>query len=335
MKIDIDNIRQPLFSIIIPIYNSEKYLHRCLDSILAQTFTDYEVILIDDGSTDSSSVICNEYSKKYSRFKTYHLQNGGPSRARNTGLAKSLGGYLLFVDSDDWLESYALKIYADTIVKYNPEIIKSGYEVDYVNGHKVIHRCNKETLLNDKTQIFINTEDAGYAGFLWNSLFNRKIVGSTRFNESLKWLEDHLFSFELFARCNNLVMLPTVTYHYTINPGQSLSNVKDAQMVYDASQQEYQLKKILSVDNKKAYDLNVNSYLAKMVMVVNILYRNYSYTERKIFRKRNPIRLHLGLNDTQTRLYYSKLPFRFADILIHTYRLLKEFKSAVKRLINK
>jgi hypothetical protein len=156
----------------------------------------------------------------------------------------NLGGYLLFVDSDDWLESDALKIYADTLVKYNPEIIKSGYEVDYVNGHKVIHRCNKEALLNDKTQIFINTEDAGYAGFLWDSLFSRKIVGSTRFKESLKWLEDHLFSFELFARCNNLVMLPTVTYHYTINPGQSLSNVKDAQMVYDASQQEYQLKKM-------------------------------------------------------------------------------------------
>ena len=116
MKMDIDNIRQPLFSIIIPIYNSEKYLHRCLDSILAQTFTDYEVILIDDGSKDSSSVICNEYSKKYSRFKTYHLQNGGPSRARNTGLAKSRGVFA-FVDSDDWLESDALKIYADTIVK--------------------------------------------------------------------------------------------------------------------------------------------------------------------------------------------------------------------------
>lgn len=310
------NIRHPLFSIIIPIYNSEKYLHRCLDSILAQTFTEYEVILIDDGSKDSSSVICNEYTQKYSRFKTYHLQNGGPSRARNTGLAKSRGGYLLFVDSDDWLESDALKIYADTIVKYNPEIIKSGYEVDYVNGHKVIHRCNKETLLNDKTQIFINTEDAGYAGFLWDTLFSRNIIGSTRFDEGLKWLEDHLFSFKLFASCKTLVMLPTITYHYMINGDNSLSNVKDAQMVYDAAKQEYQLKKVLAADSKRAEELNVSSYIGKMAMVVDILYQNYSWCDRKNFRRKNPILLNMTINDRQTKLYYSKLPFIITDSLI-------------------
>lgn len=82
----------PTISVIIPVYNTEKYLRRCLDSIVAQTYKDFECILVDDGSTDSSSVICNEYSKKYSRFKTYHLQNGGPSRARNYGLEYSRGG---------------------------------------------------------------------------------------------------------------------------------------------------------------------------------------------------------------------------------------------------
>ena len=325
----------PTISIIIPVYNTEKYLRRCLDSIVAQTYKDFECILVDDGSTDSSSKICEEYAEKDCRFKAYHNSNGGPSKARNFGIEVSWGGYLLFVDSDDYLDSNALQTYIDIIDKDKPEIIKTGYEVDYQSGIKEVHKCVKAKKINDKTQIFIETEEAGYAGFLWDTLFSREIIGPTRFDESLKWLEDHLFSFELFARCKYLVMLPNVTYHYTINSGQSLSDVKDAQMVYDAAQREYQLKKILATDNKKAYELNVNSYLAKMAMVVNILYRNYSYTERKTFRKRYPLRLHLGLNDTQTRLYYSKLPFRFANILIHTYRLLKEFKSAVKRLINK
>jgi len=84
--------RQPLFSIVIPVYNSEKYLRRCLDSIQDQTYTDYEVILVDDGCKDSSPQICDEYATKYKRFKTFHCQNGGPSKARNIGLTQSRGG---------------------------------------------------------------------------------------------------------------------------------------------------------------------------------------------------------------------------------------------------
>lgn len=326
-------LNNPTISIIIPVYNTEKYLRRCLDSIVAQTCENFECILVDDGSTDDSGKICDEYADKDSRFKAYHNENSGPSKARNYGIEISRGGYLLFVDSDDWLDSNALQTYTDIIDKYKPEIIKTGYKVDYANGRKEIHRCDDEYILNDKTQIFIKTEEAGYAGFLWDTLFSREIIGPTRFDESLKWLEDHLFSFELFARCKYLVMLPNVTYHYTINPGQSLSNVKDAQMVYDASQQEYQLKKILTVDNKKAIELNVNSYLGKMAMVVDILYGNYRHSERKAFKKSNPILPNLRLDDKQTKLFYSKLPFEIVDILILTYRFLKECKSVAKRLI--
>ena len=99
---DISN--NPLVSVIIPVYNVEKYLRQCLDSVLAQTYTKYEVLLIDDGSTDSSADICREYCKKDSRFKLYQKQNGGASSARNLGLENASGDYLFFLDSDDWID---------------------------------------------------------------------------------------------------------------------------------------------------------------------------------------------------------------------------------------
>ena len=97
------NVNSPKVSIIVPVYNVEKYLHRCVDSILLQTFTDFELLLIDDGSTDKSVDICDKYALKDSRIRVFHKKNGGVSSARNLGIKKSNGVYILFVDSDDYL----------------------------------------------------------------------------------------------------------------------------------------------------------------------------------------------------------------------------------------
>ena len=93
----------PKISVIVPVYNTEKYLHRCIDSILDQTFTDFELLLIDDGSTDSSGTICDEYAAKDSRVRVFHKENGGVSSARNMGLDNAYGEWITFVDSDDYL----------------------------------------------------------------------------------------------------------------------------------------------------------------------------------------------------------------------------------------
>lgn len=92
-------------SVIVPVYNVEKYLSRCIDSIISQTFSDFELILVDDGSTDSSGKICDEYGKKDGRVKVIHKKNGGQSSARNAGIENSTGEYISFVDSDDWISS--------------------------------------------------------------------------------------------------------------------------------------------------------------------------------------------------------------------------------------
>lgn len=110
----------PLISIIIPVYNSERFLHRCLNSVVNQTYKDFEVILVDDGSHDESGVICDEYAAKDNRFRIFHNPNGGPSKARNFGLEHSAGNYLLFIDSDDWLEEDALATYSKALSTDTP-----------------------------------------------------------------------------------------------------------------------------------------------------------------------------------------------------------------------
>lgn len=99
----------PKISVIVPVYNTEKYLHRCIDSILAQTFTDFELLLIDDGSKDNSGTICDEYAAKDSRVRVFHKENGGVSSARNLGLDNAKGEWISFVDSDDYTDSYFLE----------------------------------------------------------------------------------------------------------------------------------------------------------------------------------------------------------------------------------
>ena len=96
-------IPNPKISVIVPVYNVEKYLHRCVDSILAQTFNDFELLLIDDGSKDKSGAICDEYAAKDSRVRVFHKENGGVSSARNLGLENAKGDWIIFIDSDDWI----------------------------------------------------------------------------------------------------------------------------------------------------------------------------------------------------------------------------------------
>lgn len=112
-----------LFSIIVPVYNVEQYLSECIDSILKQTYRDFELILVDDGSKDSSGRICDEYELKDKRIIVIHKENGGHTSARRTGLEIARGEYCSFVDSDDYVKDDFLKNYADIVERYSPEII--------------------------------------------------------------------------------------------------------------------------------------------------------------------------------------------------------------------
>lgn len=325
----------PTISIIIPIYNTEKYLRRCLDSIVAQTYKDFECILVDDGSTDDSSKICDEYATKDNRLKVFHNTNGGPSKARNFGIDKARGGYLIFIDSDDWLEHDALATYTDEIKKNNPDIIKTGYSQDSPDGRCEIFHVSKDKYLTSQLDIYYETETDGYAGFLWDTLFKREAIGEERLDENLKWLEDHVFSFAVFSHCHSMSVLSKVTYHYMVNQGASLSDIRDPQLVWDATKREYEEHKKLIGDDAKANYMNTCFLIGNLSLALNVLYANCTYSQRKKFRQENHIGSEITNHSKYAKLFFSPLPMPLADSLTRIYRFLKWSKSTAKRIIKR
>ena len=128
----------PEISIIVPVYNTEKYLHRCIDSILAQTFTDFELILVDDGSSDNSPKICDEYAEKDKRVRVIHQENGGVSRARNIGIDNSCGTYLMFCDSDDYVDKRFCEVMHKCATEYPDDcIICNAWREDTYGNNRI------------------------------------------------------------------------------------------------------------------------------------------------------------------------------------------------------
>lgn len=144
------------FSIIIPVFNSEKTIRRCLDSIIKQTYKNFEVLVMDDGSFDNSLNICTEYQLKDERFKVYSQKNSGPSEARNYCLNQSTGSWICFVDSDDWIGEDYLESLCNEITQNNPEIIFIGYKAtNIITNHT-----------NIKVPSFLNVNDSYYMSLL-------------------------------------------------------------------------------------------------------------------------------------------------------------------------
>ena len=214
-------------SIIVPVYNAEEYLSRCLDSILEQDMTSYEVILVDDGSTDSSSLICDRYSATDPRFRTIHKPNGGVSSARNAGLNLAKGEYLMFVDSDDALEPGALAAMTDGL---NGEDFVLGGFIEYIGDipHRNVTPEAGAFYSEDTLAEFFDANIRRNCEMMdapWAKLFRRKAIGNIRFNENLSYAEDKLFVFEFLSSCRSIYTCPKVVYNYYLRPGSLGSDI--------------------------------------------------------------------------------------------------------------
>lgn len=219
-----------MISIIIPVYNVEKYLLNCLRSISLQTFNDFEAILVDDGSTDESGSICDDYVKTDHRFKVYHKQNGGVSSARNYALDKAQGEWIYFCDADDILYPYAL----ETLIKYFNEEVDStmGGYVRVNNREEIIgenpiyeeYNLSIEEALTD----FYRPKFHLFNGYVWNRLFRRSIIENhhLRFREDIYIKEDGLFLIQYLCKCKNGTFYTTKPIYKYIEHSSSAMNCK-------------------------------------------------------------------------------------------------------------
>jgi len=220
---------QPLISVIVPVYNTAEYLGRCIDSILAQTYCKLEILLINDGSTDSSDAICNEYAQQDSRVKVIHKENGGVSSARNVGLDIAQGEWIGFVDSDDWIEPTMYKNLLEAVVEAKKHISVCGYVKLHLGGwYEVQNDNNIPSILSPNETLGYVLHPDCFEGFLCNKLFCRTLfmceTGSIyKLDESLHFCEDLLFVIHAILRSNGATYVPDALYHYCLREQSAMS----------------------------------------------------------------------------------------------------------------
>lgn len=186
----------PEISIIVPVYKVEKYLHRCADSILAQTFTDFELILVDDGSPDNCGAICDEYAAKDNRVRVIHKANGGVSSARNVGLDAAIGKYIMFCDSDDWTEPFWVEELYKTAEEHPDMCVVAN--MWSVTGEEEICKPIGKTETSKTAKTYYEIWENGVSPYTPNKIYRRDIIESNRlrFDPAIKLSEDLAFNLE-------------------------------------------------------------------------------------------------------------------------------------------
>lgn len=215
----------PDVSIIVPIYNVEKYLRRCIDSILSQTFISFELLLIDDGSTDASGAICDEYALMDRRIHVTHQINRGVSAARNVGLDKSVGKYVCFVDSDDWVTSDYLATLMEQVQGF--DVLFFGFFLKYNDESSMSLSLRRQCAVNEieKEQLMLSLckNDTGYnvLGYAFDKIFRRNLIEkyNLRFDENICLGEDEIFALAYCLKAQYLKVIPDVLYCYSPRVG--------------------------------------------------------------------------------------------------------------------
>ena len=208
----------PIISCILPVYNVDKYIGRCIETILSQTFSNFELIIIDDGSTDKSGSICESYALKDKRIKIIHKTNGGVSSARNLGICFARGIWISFIDSDDWVESCFFERMLDASYNSNADII----QCNYFHNDKEKKSEPDITNLKQSDLFFLMCKDEMHS-YIWNKFFKAEIIKSYRFDEQLKICEDLEFFLRVLQSVENCKAINDYLYHYnTENDGSAL-----------------------------------------------------------------------------------------------------------------
>lgn len=324
-------------SIIIPIYKSEKYLSKCIDSIIAQEYSNWEILLIDDGSPDKSGEICDEYAKRDNRIKVFHKENGGVSSARNLGLDNIEGDYVTFVDSDDWLSEETLTLCSSYFDKY--EIIR--FSMVYVES--LIEDNNRKLVLpfSESKNIIMQrilgrNSLLGVCGGLYKAdLFNNL---SIRFDSKFVMAEDWLVLCQLVSKCHNIIDLPNVCYCYNKMNEDSCSNnpsikkVEQCFIVLDIIWKEQNIKQLYSeslyrslcILTKSLFSIFIRESQTPKQFIQRTKSKKYLYDNLKIYQI---IKAKISIID---KMFLCMGCTNYGKFILAVFTILKKIVSWVK-----
>lgn len=272
-------------SVIVPVYNVENYLERCVKSLLTQTYKNLEIILVDDGSKDRSGILCDEYAQRHPCIIAIHKNNGGLSSARNFGMKYATGSIISYVDSDDWLEENFYEELVEKLIEYQADIAIAGVNYRYLNS-TIYTDVTYLQRGNGKDAIYELLTGGKYFGnAVWNRIYRRNIVNNLFFPEG-KLYEDVLFSIQVFARTKRYVISGATAYNYVVEREGSIMNsivkeqhITDAVYLYDARTE------ILKNNHmEELIPLNDLAEIRNIVCSYYELYRNAEIKDKRTIR---------------------------------------------------
>ena len=268
------------FSIIIPVFNAQELIYKSINSILEQTLTDYEIICVNDGSTDSTSEILQNYAKQDNRVTIIEQQNQGQGRARNKGLLAAKGDYIYFIDQDDWIDFDMLEEVYAKIYKYNPDIIEIPHIYEYISKtkpHKLKFKLPENNTFNYKINkdYLFGTSLAG-----WSRFVKRELVAkyNIRFSE-YRTFEDYIYAINAKIHAEKIVFLNSPKYHYCINSSSVSNSVAEGKI--EAIDSLLELKNLLI--ETKIFEIYEKSFAEFSVISLADIYNHIPENKKELF----------------------------------------------------
>lgn len=257
--------KNDLISIVIPVYNAEKYLHECLESIVNQTYNNIEIILVNDGSKDSSKEICEYFVKKYKNIKFINQKNKGVSSARNEGIKKATGEYILFVDSDDYIDKNMIELLYNAIIDTDSEL-----SICNVYGNKSFE--NIPSIIDRKTALDLILDKDKFRGYPVNKLYKSKYVKKILFNPNIRICEDLLFNCQYISMINKISIVNEYLYHYNRNENSAINNNKNLNK--KTALEAY--KNMIPIYEKNNIESKNKLYISLIKTYTDVLYNFYN-----------------------------------------------------------
>lgn len=274
-------------SVVVPIYNVEDYLDKCVESIVNQTYKNLEIILVNDGAKDHSGYLCDQWAKKDDRIKVVHKENGGLSSARNSGIDVATGEYIMFEDSDDWLELELIEKCVDRIVKDNSQLVIFGYKkVDEQGNNLGEFTFDNNTISKEEIaeQLFHRIVEMSF-GYAWNKLYDFNVLKKSglRNDSSIIDREDLVFNMQMLSYWDKISYLEFAGYNYLQRSTSLLHNSNLARLknIKPFCEKMYDIKFGNSESERKVYNMNILHYLSDCI-IKNVLWNGELSKAEKI-----------------------------------------------------
>lgn len=309
--------KQPAISVIVPVYKAEKYLHRCVDSLLAQTFPDIEILLIDDGSPDRSGEICDEYAKKDSRVRVFHKENGGVSSARNVGLDNAIGEFLTFIDADDWINVDCFEKGIFLLKRDNLDILQYSYKMISEEDESIISVHDYECAPMN-WQDFVQMDH--FLVCVWGNFIRMSIVEKhhLRFDEELHLAEDQLFIMTTMTLSERIAQTKKIYYNYFQNLGSATHNSKKDDIVKSSAE----LLKFGKMHN--LFKPHIDRMIASFYIELLLIDKRQASLLDSIFCEENISLKNLSLTSLRLLYLFSFLSMKIAGEFVLSYLNIKK-----------